>query len=32
VRRNIDGTADEFHILLTTLLRTHDADWLKAPR
>tara|TARA_B100001971_G_scaffold199280_1_gene209698 strand:+ start:266 stop:976 length:711 start_codon:yes stop_codon:yes gene_type:complete len=32
VRRNIDGTADEFHALLTTLLRTHDADWLKAPR
>ena len=32
VRRTIDGTADEFHTLLTALLTTHDSKWLKAQR
>ncbi len=32
VRRTIDGTADEFHILLATLLTTHDSKWMKAQR
>ncbi len=32
VRRNIDGTADEFHVLLATLLTTHDSKWMKAQR
>ena len=29
VRRALDGTADECHALLTALLQTHDAAWLK---
>ena len=32
VRRTIDGSADEFHTLLTALLTTHDSKWLKAQR
>ncbi len=29
VRRDLDGTSKEFHRLLTVLLETHDAEWLK---
>ena len=29
VRRALDGTDDECHALLTALLQTHDAAWLK---
>ena len=32
VRRSLDGTADECHTLLLTLLKTHDEKWFKAQR
>ena len=30
IRRIIDGSAKDCHLLLATLLQTHDAKWLKA--